>query len=141
VKVGQKGDRALWRLQEPFINKTELMEPWLKSDPLIVPAGFLTDLASVPRAVLSITGETAQEAAIPHDYLYQFHHLFTVPIDLERRIVDLIFHEAMGRYGPTDWRRAVMYEAVHRFGFIPWSSNRERVVALNPQLVRDTDFA
>lgn len=78
-----------------------------------VPAGFLTDGASIPRpfwAVLDPLGPYFQ-AAIVHDYLYSGeNHRFT------RRSADLIFKEAMFNSG-LDWvRREMIFRAVRAFG-------------------------
>jgi hypothetical protein len=76
-----------------------------------VPAGSVTDLASVPRwlwAVFPPHGRYAK-AAIVHDYLYERG------IGSKRR-ADLIFLEAMAVLGVPRWRRVVMYVAVCLFG-------------------------
>ncbi|MEM1344577.1 MAG: DUF1353 domain-containing protein [Pseudomonadota bacterium] len=78
---------------------------------LIVPAGMLTDLVSVPRVLRSLVGRVGPhlEAAIVHDYLYVAWQLME---DDEARL--------------DDWRFAneVMYaglEAAGVGGFLGWS--------------------
>jgi len=76
-----------------------------------VPAGTITDLASVPRLLWVIFpphGEYAK-AAIVHDYLYQ-EAVGT------KRWADDVFLEAMTVLGVARWRRSVMYWAVRWFG-------------------------
>ncbi|ADJ61757.1 DUF1353 domain-containing protein [Herbaspirillum seropedicae] len=76
-----------------------------------VPAGTITDLASVPRclwAVFPPHGRYAK-AAIVHDYLYE-------SAIGSKREADRIFLEAMVVLGVPGWRRWVMYLAVRLFG-------------------------
>ena len=89
---------------------------------LIVPAGFITDLASVPRLPFAFwaVGATAQAAAILHDWGYHFHAF-------PRRQVDALFYEAMTTDGtdvgippePT-WRAFLMWTGVRIGGWMPW---------------------
>lgn len=76
-----------------------------------VPAGTITDLASVPRLLWVIFpphGEYAK-AAIVHDYLYD-QAIGT------KSWADGVFLEAMTVLGVVRWRRTVMYWAVRLFG-------------------------
>lgn len=78
-----------------------------------VPAGFVTDFASIPRffwRVLPPTGSYGK-AAVVHDYLYR-----TTTFPVTRKQADCIFHEAMGTLGTAGWVRSVMYRAVRVFG-------------------------
>ena len=80
-------------------------------DVIRVPAGFVTDLASVPRMLWSILpphGEYAK-AAIIHDYLY------TIGL-CSKQYADNVFLEAMTVLGVAMWRRKLMYWAVRLFG-------------------------
>ena len=75
---------------------------------ITVPAGTITDLASVPRwlwAVFPPHGRYAK-AAIVHDYLYGLG-LGT------KAAADLIFLEAMEVLEVPRWRRQCMFYAVH----------------------------
>ena len=76
-----------------------------------VPAGFVTDLASVPRVLWSILPPHGRyaKAAIVHDYLYDYG------IGTRKRADD-IFLEGMEVLGVPKWRRYVMYWAVRMFG-------------------------
>lgn len=79
-----------------------------------VPAGFVTDFASVPRffwRVLPPTGDYGK-AAVLHDFLYR--HGFSGGFG--RRVADLVFLEAMRELGVPWWKRSVMYAAVRLFG-------------------------
>jgi hypothetical protein len=83
---------------------------------VIVPIGFETDFASVPRLPLIylIAGGTANAAAIVHDFLYQYgmrYHKIK-----ERKEADYIFYEAMRDTNVPRWRAFLMWSAVRGFG-------------------------
>lgn len=97
--------RGAWRLTKPL----RYVSP--KYGNFTVPAGFVTDFASIPRlpGVFLIFGDTAHEAAALHDYLYATGK---VPRD----VADKIFLEAMRDTGVAWWRRILMYLGVRLFG-------------------------
>jgi len=57
-----------WRLLAPLRYQSAVLGTLIE-----VPTGFLTDFASVPRLPLAylLAGDTAHEAAVIHDFLYQ----------------------------------------------------------------------
>ena len=82
-----------------------------------MPAGFVTDLASIPRSfmwLIPVNGKH-RSAAIVHDYLY-----VTKPDWCDRAMADGIFLEAVEVLGETKWRRRAMYAAVHVGGWLYW---------------------
>jgi hypothetical protein len=88
---------------------------------VIVPAGFLTDFASTPRALwwwLPPTGRYAP-AAVVHDYLY-------VVGVTTREVADRLFLEGMAELGVNAVRRRLMYWAVRLFGADQWERYRLR---------------
>ncbi|EMK0255628.1 DUF1353 domain-containing protein [Salmonella enterica] len=96
-----------WRVYEPF--SFYLTDD--NSDVIEVPAGFVTDLATIPRifwVLLPPDGRYAK-AAIIHDYLYD-NALRT------KKEADLIFLDAMTVLGVPKWKRVIMYNAVRLFG-------------------------
>lgn len=96
-----------WRVYEPFA--FYLSDD--NSDVISVPAGFITDLASVPRifwTLLPPDGKYAK-AAIIHDYLYD-NALRT------KYEADRIFLDGMKVLGVPRWKRTIMYLAVRLFG-------------------------
>nr|EEJ7375805.1 DUF1353 domain-containing protein [Salmonella enterica subsp. enterica] len=100
-------DHYLWRIHEPF----EFYLSDDNSDVISVPAGFITDLASVPRifwTLLPPDGKYAK-AAIIHDYLYD-NALRT------KKEADRIFLDGMTVLGVPEWKRTIMYYAVRLFG-------------------------
>lgn len=77
-----------------------------------VPAGFVTDFASVPRALWNIFSPAGSygRAAVVHDYLYRTPGIAT------KAEADAIFREAMEASGTGWWTRHTLYLAVHWFG-------------------------
>lgn len=76
-----------------------------------VPAGFVTDLASIPRALWGIFPPHGRwaKAAIVHDYMY-------VTAYRSKAHADSVFREAMGVLGVPGWKQVLMYTAVKLFG-------------------------
>ena len=83
----------------------------LLAELVIVPAGFVTDYASVPRAPLTywLFGGIGDEAAVVHDHLYSTG---AVPRD----VADKVYGEALAECGVPAWRRSPMVLAVRLFG-------------------------
>lgn len=79
----------------------------------IVPEGFVTDFASVPRVPLAfwLTGDTAHASAVVHDYLVRVHYS---QCRLSWAQCAEIFSEAMKAEGVPAWRRAIMAWAVRQ---------------------------
>lgn len=87
---------------------------------LTVPAGFITDGASVPRAFWNILAPFGDyfEAAVIHDYLYSPHNRFKTRAEADR-----IFLEAMGHVGVGWLTRRTIYRAVRLFGWTAFKGN------------------
>jgi uncharacterized protein DUF1353 len=91
---------------------------WQKLQEVIVPEGFVSDLASIPRVfwqVLRPEGRYAY-AAVVHDYLYWTQ---TRP----RGEADQIFKIAMEDSKVDPKTVETVYQAVHRFGQAAWDNN------------------
>lgn len=88
---------------------------------IVVPVGFRTDFASVPRPFWRIIPPWGpySPAAVVHDYLY-------VSGELSRKEADQIFLELMERLGVEKWKRTAMYWAVRIGGRGPWDRERKR---------------
>lgn len=101
--------RAQWRTVGPLLYRR--VEP---PTAYIVPAGFVTDFASVPRLPFAylLTGDTAHMSAILHDHLCRK----LVPSEMTWREAADIFREAMADEGVPGWRRWLMYWAVRLAG-------------------------
>ncbi len=98
-----------WRLVLPLI--------YLRADytAITVPAGFITDLASIPRLLhplIPVNGRH-RAAAIVHDYLYATQ-------TLTRAECDAVFLEAMEACGVRWTQRWAMYSAVRAGGWVAW---------------------
>lgn len=78
---------------------------------VLVPAGFRTDFASVPRLPFAfwLFGDVAQEAGVIHDYLYSTGQV-------SRKLADEVFAEASKAMGVASWRRGPMWFGVRLFG-------------------------
>lgn len=113
-----------------------------------VPAGFLTDFASVPDILdrIILRDGDYNQAAVVHDFLYYLHRVLRdrslpgfkldkfmegYPLDTvkdrDRNQVDKIFYDAMTlldslpQYQIPWWKRQLMYRFVHMFSWIPWN--------------------
>lgn len=77
----------------------------------IVPAGFVTDFASVPRGLWNLFPPHGRysKAAVLHDYLYRCSKL-------ERSYCDGVFLKCMEELGVPWWKRTAMYYGVRMFG-------------------------
>jgi len=105
---------------------------------LEAPAGFITDLASVPRLpfVYLVAGNRAHAAAVIHDYLYGSR---VVPV---RSDADAVFREAMGTDPDVSaWIAWTMWAAVRAWGWRAWRSAPGRYRVLNQDIIAEGDSA
>lgn len=88
---------------------------------VIVPSGFRTDLASIPKIVRSFIPQNGRHraAAVVHDYLYRYAGIH----GFSRRLVDRVFLEAMEASGVPAYRRKIMYRFVRLLGRTHWARN------------------
>ena len=88
-------------------------------DSIVVPAGFVVELTSIPRALwseISLLGEHAMPAIV-HDYLYWFQ-------PCEREEADNLLMIAMQQAGVSDLRRGAVYAGVRLASGEVWNANR-----------------
>ncbi len=87
----------------------------------MVPIGFATDFASIPRPFWAILPKWGKygNAAVIHDFLY-------FKQDLSRKEADDVLREAMGVLSVVPWQRCAIYHAVRWFGFIAWYANQQK---------------
>lgn len=85
----------------------------------VVPEGFETDYASVPRVpvVYLLFGGTAKRASVVHDWLYSIH---AVPIT--RREADAVLFRAMRASGKGWLHSACMWAGVRLGGTRHWKN-------------------
>jgi hypothetical protein len=104
-------DAKNWELTAPLI----FYSPTLERS-VVVPTGFVTDFASVPRwpFIYWFTGGTAEAPAVLHDYFYR-----TNTEDLTRAGADALLAEAMDSVGYWKIRTWMMWAGVRIGGY--WS--------------------
>lgn len=120
-------DGTQWKVLAPLIYETESdVFGQDASTQLCVPAGFITDFASIPRVFWRILPPTGKynKAAVVHDYLYSTQMV-------TQKLADLIFYEAMGVLDVPKWKRATMYRALRMFGWVAWNNHKKEKEALN----------
>lgn len=105
-------ERKNARLVAPLVYEARAGETYT------VPAGFRTDLASIPQVAQAVIGkwERHAPAAVLHDWLYA-----TQP--MPRCDVDWLFAEALYAAGVPVWKRAAMWMAVRLAGGRAWRKN------------------
>lgn len=121
LTVTEVSDSVFAVAGHPFVYQSDLL-----ADPIIVPVGFYTDFASVPRflpLVYACLGDTAHAPAVIHDWLF---YCALVP----RKRADQILLEAMGVCGLPAWRRWPIYVGVRLGGWVAWNNHRRQG---NPQ--------
>lgn len=103
-----------------FIVDRPMRYCWIVKNTMVeVPKGFLTDFASIPKALrvfISVNGLTALPATL-HDYLYS-GEAGELPngIKYTRAEADLEFYRAMILEGVPKVKARMFYCAVRRFG-------------------------
>ena len=82
---------------------------------ITVPAGFLTDFASIPAFCWPVATKLGpwNLPAVLHDYLYFAKHF-------SRKVADYAFLSALRNTGVAPARSATMFAAVRCFGFLAW---------------------
>ena len=107
--------RGTWQLEQDLLYQSDVAGVTLR-----VPAGFLTDFASVPRITgigFLLAGDSCHEAAVIHDYLYR-----TVPHPTTRAIADKVLREAAILTGVPAWRAQIVYLGVRIGGAFSWGT-------------------
>ena len=110
-----------WKLHEPLRYEAK------NGTVIFVPAGFVTDFASVPQIfwnILPPTG-TYDRAAILHDFCYR-NHLFP------RARCDALLNEAMMWLEVPTWKRCLIYWNVKLFGWIAYGNEPKPPTGAEP---------
>lgn len=102
IPLKNRDGRQLYRLIEPFIYRSDVA-----GKTVIVPDGFITDLASIPRLPLVYREleSIADMAGVPHDYSYSTGLL-------PRDTADLMLKEACFLIGLPAWKVWAIYAGV-----------------------------
>jgi len=107
VLVPLQDGSGKWRLYKDLIYHTEAGVRY------IVPRGYTTDLASIPRLIWAFWPSYGRytSAACLHDYF--------CGVDwISRKAGDLIFLEAMKHSNVPKWKRRVIYWAVRAYAVV-----------------------
>lgn len=122
--------RCQWRVMEPLIYDVGAEG---SGETITVPAGALTDLASIPRFAWSLgfppDGAWAK-AAVVHDFLYKTRGACRLGTacwrtrikPYSRAEADEVLREAMAVLGVPSWQRFVIWLAVRLGGASGWGS-------------------
>lgn len=120
VSVTEHGD--YWKLLQPLVYEGN-------TDRWVIPAGFVTDFASIPKIFTPLLPRTGRHnrAAVGHDYLYRIAvgivpscdlHVSQAECDrnlppwLSRKEADRIFLRMMRELEVPEWRARAMYLGV-----------------------------
>jgi hypothetical protein len=122
-----RSGRSLWGLQRALV----YVAGEARREEITIPAGFVTDLASIPRAVWSFYPPDGPwvKAAVVHDFLYytqgdgEWYGRKGVSRrrPYSRAESDGILWEAMADRGVGWWARFVIWAAVRIGGWIGWA--------------------
>lgn len=96
-----------WKVQTQFEYTTDISQ----IGTIVVPAGFVTDFASIPRGLWNLFPPTGKygPAAVIHDFLYR-------DTKFDRELCDQVFEEAMEVLKVNFFARKIIYRAVRMFG-------------------------
>jgi hypothetical protein len=113
----------------------KLLQDWVvivHGRPILIPAGFITDCASIPRflwPILPPFGEYTK-AAILHDWLYQFG-------DFTRAESDWTFLEAMIALDVPVWKQWALYSGVRAGAFPAWNKYQKQRIFMGFETQED----
>ena len=125
----------LWRTEREFKYFVGDEE---SKDCVTVPKYFFTDLASIPWPASMLIPKSGKfnQGAVLHDFLYSLLGEVVEPYNLKKRTraeCDLIFKEAMRVLGVNGFKIILMFQAVRRFGFIPWNIHKRKLEKQNKE--------
>lgn len=102
IPLKNRDGRQLWRVITPFVYQSDIARKTI-----IVPDGFVTDLASIPRMpfVYRELESLADMPGVPHDFCYSTGYL-------DRDTSDLMLKEACLLIGLSSWKAQVIYLGV-----------------------------
>lgn len=136
-----------WRLEKPLTYKSDVVLEHIdflkecnidiritKEGKITVPLGYVTDMASVPRACWAFVAPfDVARPAVVHDIFYEKVNAVrgaVAPSDFKklRKIADDVFLEAMCYTEPPvkAWKKYSVYYAVRAFGWLAIKSSAKR---------------
>lgn len=103
--------RSRWKLLDPLVYQAADIAGWV----ITVPAGTITDYASVPRLPILYTffGDTLHMAAVIHDWAYSTQLM-------SRKMADSILYDAAKASKNPRWRAFIMWMGVRVFAIFVW---------------------
>lgn len=109
-------DGVQWALQTRFRFYSYVLARWIE-----VPARFVVDFASIPRALWNLLPPWQRygAASVIHDHLYWEQ-------DCTREQADDVLREAMEVLGVPDFEIGVIYNGVRLGGQVAWEQNQAR---------------
>lgn len=119
-ELGLSSDVVWWEFKLPFRYVSD------KYGVVDIPAGFITDFASVPTCLESIISSDAPEilfASAPHDFLFEKHGKRPGVPDLSFNDVNELLTEAMYYCGANSFQRAEVAIAVKIGGKKLWNKH------------------
>jgi hypothetical protein len=110
-------------------------QPRPRAEPIVVPAGFVTDFASIPGPLSSVFGPSVHDLpAVVHDYLYWRQ-------SCTRDQADEIFYQALETFGVSLLRRIAIRAGLTLGGPLAYGENaRDRKQSL-PRIVPESELA
>ena len=111
-------DMDYWYLTTPFSWKPNDISQYELPDKIEVPAGFVTDFASIPSIFWTVMPRTGRYGfpAIIHDWLY-----WDQPIN--KHAADRVFQMGLHEMSVSLLKRKIMTASVHMFGGNSWDNN------------------
>lgn len=109
--------RQLYELKQDFRYFSEIL-----SD-IHVPAGLITDFASIPRLAFQYLDPEDPVILFPsvvHDFLYSMHGKLPTGMAYTREQADQVLREAMDLCGARWDQKAIVFRAVRLFGKSHW---------------------
>lgn len=108
----------VFSLSVPLVYRSNLL-----STPIIVPTGYETDFASIPRIARSLIPQVGKHvhAAVVHDYLCTDGEA----LGITQELADKIFYEAMEVCGVRWSKRKVMFRGVRAFQRLKYLFSRK----------------
>ena len=111
---------ASWRPDDRLELRAPLVYETRAGETITVPAGFVTDLASVPRGLRNLAPRwnRSAEAAVLHDFAYVRGG--------SRRKADALFYEALRESGVSRLGSWMMWAGVRLGASFAWRGHRKR---------------
>lgn len=134
------GEQRLFKLLAPFHASKD-------GKPFVIPAGFFTDLASIPNAAewfIQNDAPTILRGALGHDFFYQYAgHPPGCPFSVTRAEADEFLREAMAVCGASWSQRWTVWGAVRVGGFNAWKPHALalRALDLRAKIRRSTNIS